>query len=109
MRAAFIRARTRCRALKKAAMGDRRVGWVKFFSPQRGYGFLTDVQSGQDAFVHFSGIQRRDPGWRGLYRGEYVSYIQQTVGDKVSALDVQGVACGPLLCEIDSIETAEFA
>jgi cold shock protein len=93
----------------KAAMDDRRIGWVKFFSAQKGYGFLTDVQSNQDAFVHFSSLQRRTPGWRGLYKGEYVSFTPQVSDGKTAALDVTGVRGGPLMCEVNTIETVEFS
>jgi len=94
---------------KKAAMEDRRIGWVKFFSAPKGYGFLTDVQTNEDAFVHFSSLQRRTPGWRGLYKGEYVSFRPQVAEGKTAALDVTGVQGGPLMCEANSVETVEFS
>jgi len=90
-------------------MTDRRIGWVKFFSAQKGYGFVTDVQSNHDAFVHFTNLQRRTPGWRGLYKGEYVSFTAQVAGEKVAALDVTGVQGGPLMCEMSTTETVEFS
>ena len=31
-------------------------GTVKWFNNQKGYGFITDEQSGKDVFVHFSGL-----------------------------------------------------
>ena len=86
-------------------MEGRRIGWVKFFSVTRGYGFVTDTQTTQDAFVHFSSLQRRSPGWRGLYKGEYVSYTPQMAEGRLAALDVTGVNGGPLLCEASSVET----
>ena len=78
---------------------QRKIGWVKWFCSTRGYGFLKDVQGGQDAFVHFSNLKRRTEGWRGLYKGEYVSYIPQLVEGRTTALDVTGVMGGFLMCE----------
>ena len=31
-------------------------GTVKWFSNQKGYGFITDAETGDDVFVHFSGL-----------------------------------------------------
>ena len=31
-------------------------GTVKFFNDSKGYGFITDSDSGQDYFVHISGL-----------------------------------------------------
>lgn len=31
-------------------------GTVKFFNDSKGYGFITDNDSGQDYFVHISGL-----------------------------------------------------
>lgn len=90
-------------------MESRRTGWVKFFSEKRGYGFVTDVQSNEDAFVHFSSLQRRTPGWRGLYKGEYVSFTPQVSDGKMAALDVTGVQGGPLMCEATGIDNVDFS
>lgn len=90
-------------------MGDRRTGWVKFFSERRGYGFITDMESNEDAFVHYSSLRRRTPGWRGLYKGEYVSFTPQVSGEKTAAVDVMGVQGGPLLCEAANVEGIEFS
>lgn len=35
-------------------------GRVKWFSANRGYGFLTDEESGKDIFVHYTGIAGAD-------------------------------------------------
>ena len=31
-------------------------GTVKWFNAQKGYGFITNESTGEDVFVHFSGI-----------------------------------------------------
>jgi len=45
-------------------------GTVKWFSDQRGYGFIT--ADGQEVFVHFSAIEGN--GFRTLHEGEQVEF-----------------------------------
>lgn len=47
-------------------------GTVKWFSDQKGYGFITPDDSGKDLFVHQSAIQ--GGGFRSLTEGAKVSY-----------------------------------
>lgn len=47
-------------------------GKVKWFNESKGYGFITDNESGQDIFAHFSSIQ--GDGFRTLVEGEEVTY-----------------------------------
>ena len=47
-------------------------GTVKWFSQDKGYGFITPDDGGEDIFVHFSGIE--GTGFRTLEEGERVSY-----------------------------------
>jgi CspA family cold shock protein len=90
-------------------MEGRRTGWVKFFSDKKGYGFVTDVQSNEDAFVHFSSLQRRTPGFRSLTKGEYVTFTPQVSDGRISALDVTGVQGGPLMCEVNTVDNVDFS
>lgn len=46
-------------------------GTVKWFNGEKGFGFITD-ESGQDIFVHFSGIVAE--GFKTLVDGQKVSY-----------------------------------
>jgi cold shock CspA family protein len=76
------------------------IGWVKFFCPRRGYGFLYDVETLDEVFVHYSSVQTKEPQWRELYRGEYVSFVKLPgKGRGFAAVGVTGVQGGPLLCE----------
>ena len=47
-------------------------GTVKWFSQDKGYGFITPDEGGEDIFVHFSAIQ--GSGFRNLEEGEKVTY-----------------------------------
>ena len=47
-------------------------GTVKWFNAEKGYGFISNDNGGDDVFVHFSAIQ--GTGYRTLSEGQKVSY-----------------------------------
>lgn len=47
-------------------------GTVKWFDSQKGFGFITNEQSGKDIFVHFSEIASN--GFKTLEEGQQVSF-----------------------------------
>jgi CspA family cold shock protein len=47
-------------------------GTVKWFSEQKGYGFITPEDGGKDLFVHYSNII--GDGFRNLQDGQAVEY-----------------------------------
>jgi cold shock protein len=47
-------------------------GTVKWFSEEKGYGFIRPEDGGEDIFVHYTGI--KGEGFRSLKEGERVSY-----------------------------------
>jgi len=54
-------------------------GTVKWFSDEKGFGFITPDESGKDLFVHHSAINAE--GYRSLAEGAKVSY-EAEAGDK---------------------------
>jgi CspA family cold shock protein len=47
-------------------------GTVKWFNGQKGFGFITDEASGEDIFVHFSGLAM--DGFKSLDEGQSVTF-----------------------------------
>ena len=54
-------------------------GTVKWFSDDKGFGFITPDEGGRDLFVHFSGIVGH--GYRSLPEGANVTYEEEN-GEK---------------------------
>jgi CspA family cold shock protein len=53
-------------------------GTVKWFNPEKGYGFVQPDGGGKDVFVHISAVEQA--GMRSLNEGQKISY--ELVNDK---------------------------
>ena len=47
-------------------------GTVKWFNSEKGFGFITNEENGEDIFVHFSGIASN--GFKSLEDGQSVTF-----------------------------------
>ena len=47
-------------------------GTVKWFNSSKGYGFITNDETGEEVFVHFSGIMT--DGYKSLEDGQKVTF-----------------------------------
>jgi cold shock CspA family protein len=81
------------------------IGSVTRWFNRKGYGFINVMNSdsenvGQDMFVHLSGINISNDGYKSLYPGEYVSFdLDKTNDGRLTCVNVTGVLGGPLLVE----------
>ena len=63
-------------------------GKVKFFSVDKGYGFIAPEDGGKDAFVHISALEKA--GLRSLSQDQRVSYDLETdQRGRTSAVNIQ--------------------
>ena len=59
-------------------------GTVKFFNESKGYGFITNDETGKDIFVHISGLNGQS-----LNEGDKVEYVEQEGRKGIIAGDVK--------------------
>ena len=80
-------------------------GSVSRWFNRKGYGFIHVLTSdsehtGNDLFIHLSGINVSNDGYKSLYPGEYVSFDVDTANDgRFNCVNLTGVLGGPLLIE----------
>ena len=67
-------------------------GTVKWFNPEKGFGFIADDNGGEDVFVHFSAIQV--DGFKTLAEGQKVEFA--TEPDPKNSSKLRAVNVRPL-------------
>jgi cold shock protein len=81
-------------------------GTVKWFDPQKGFGFILN-QSGEDVFVHYTSID--GDGFRCLRNGQVVEYQEMQTGKGLQGKQVRLIQAGfHEKLDSDEIEQAAF-
>lgn len=62
-------------------------GTVKWFNPQKGFGFIQPDNGGSDVFVHVSAVEAA--GLRGLNEGQKISFDVVTERGKSAAANLK--------------------
>ena len=64
-------------------------GTVKWFNSQKGFGFISNAEGGDDVFVHFSAIQGN--GFKTLAEGQNVEFEIQDGQKGPAAVNVTAI------------------
>lgn len=74
-----------CGIMRASARGvsENMIGTVKWFNPDKGFGFIQPEDGGKDVFVHISAVERA--GMRSLNEGQKVSFEIVTERGKQAA------------------------
>lgn len=67
------------------------IGTVKWYNPQKGFGFIQPDDGGKDAFVHVSAVERA--GMNDLREGQKISFelVKDARTGKMSAEKLEAV------------------
>tara|TARA_R110001592_G_scaffold79054_5_gene236816 strand:+ start:35585 stop:35791 length:207 start_codon:yes stop_codon:yes gene_type:complete len=65
-------------------------GTVKWFNPNKGFGFIEPEDGSSDVFVHISAVE--GAGWRTLNEGQKIEFELQEDRGKTSATNLKEAA-----------------
>jgi CspA family cold shock protein len=72
---------------REAAGPAMATGTVKWFSPQKGFGFIVHTATGKDVFVHISAVEKA--GLTKLNEGQQIEFELQESRGKASAVNLR--------------------
>lgn len=67
-------------------MSSKTTGYVKWFNPEKGFGFITPKDGSKDVFVHFSAIQSNE--FKTLEENQEVEFSVENGPKGLSAINV---------------------
>ncbi|MEJ6055543.1 cold-shock protein [Aeromonas salmonicida subsp. salmonicida] len=70
-------------------MSNKMTGTVKFFNPEKGFGFISPADGSKDVFVHFSAIQ--STSFKTLDEGQRVEFTIEQGQKGPAAANVVGL------------------
>jgi len=64
-------------------------GKVKWYSEEKGFGFISPENGGHDVFIHSSEVQAA--GYETLYKNTNISYIERSFNNKIQAFKIKTI------------------
>ena len=93
----------------------RRTGQVKWFNDDKGFGFIRDLDSNKDTFVHIRDLRPKNSVMPTLYTGEYVQFslapngADESGNERFKAVDVTGIRDRHLMCDMGQISFKSYS
>ena len=93
----------------------RRTGQVKWLNDDKGFGFIRDLDSNKDTFVHIRDLRPKTSVMPTLYTGEYVQFslapngADESGNERFKAVDVTGIRDRHLMCDMGQISFKSYS
>ena len=86
-------------------------GRVKWYNSRKNHGFIVDLDTGTEVFVHADDLRPTEAEYKTLYTGEYVEFKMQPSnrGGADKAAEVTGIRGGTLLCDMGHLRFTSYS
>ena len=90
---------------------DVRTGRVKWYNSRKNHGFIVDLDTDEEVFVHADDLCPKEADYKTLYTGEYVEFKMQPSdrGGADKAAEVTGIRGGTLLCDMGHLRFTKYS